>query len=150
MIIVRLIVTLRFLNRFLCKERTVLRQNYCWFRIVVACNPEAETSTDGEQRAPGDAKKLRSFLASLFAAPEPRRWLLTDTSYAPILVHMKTTLNIDDAILKKASQLTGVREKTALVRMGLEALVANRSAHRLAALGGSEPDARHVPRRRTT
>jgi Arc/MetJ family transcription regulator len=60
---------------------------------------------------------------------------------------MKTTLNIDDAILEKASQLTGVSEKTALVRMGLEALVAKRSAQRLAMLGGSDPDARAVPRR---
>ncbi len=62
---------------------------------------------------------------------------------------MKTTLNIDDAILKKASQLTGVREKTTLVRMGLEALVARRSAQRIAALGGSEPGVQRVPRRRT-
>ena len=62
---------------------------------------------------------------------------------------MKTTLNIDDAILKKASQLTGVREKTTLVRMGLEALVARQSAQRLAALGGSEPSAQSIPRRRT-
>jgi Arc/MetJ family transcription regulator len=62
---------------------------------------------------------------------------------------MKTTLNIDDAILKKASRLTGVREKTTLVRMGLEALVAHQSAKRLAALGGSEPSALRIPRRRT-
>jgi Arc/MetJ family transcription regulator len=62
---------------------------------------------------------------------------------------MKTTLNIDDAILKEASRLTGVREKTTLVRMGLEALVARQSAQRLAALGGSEPDAQRIPRRRT-
>jgi len=62
---------------------------------------------------------------------------------------MKTTLNIDDGILAKASRLTGVQEKTALVRMGLEALVARYSAQRLAALGGSEPDVRLIPRRRT-
>ena len=61
---------------------------------------------------------------------------------------MRTTLNIDDGILKRASQLTGVREKTALVRMGLEALVARKSAQRLAALGGTEKRARLVPRRR--
>ena len=63
---------------------------------------------------------------------------------------MKTTLNIDDTILKEASRLTGVREKTTLVRMGLEALVARRSAQRLASLGGSEPGAKRVPRRRVT
>jgi len=45
--------------------------------------------------------------------------------------------------------LTGVEEKTALVRMGLEALVARYSAKRLAALGGSEPSASPIPRRRT-
>jgi Arc/MetJ family transcription regulator len=62
---------------------------------------------------------------------------------------MKTTLNIDDGILAQASRLTGVNEKTSLVRMGLEALVARYSARRLAALGGSEPSAKHIPRRRT-
>ncbi len=61
---------------------------------------------------------------------------------------MRTTLNIDDEMIKRASQLTGVREKTALVRMGLESLVARRSAQRLAALGGTEPQARRIPRRR--
>jgi len=74
---------------------------------------------------------------------------LTNTYAVTILVCMKTTLNIDDAILKKASRLTGVKEKTSLVRMGLEALVARYSAQRLAALGGSEPDAARIPRRRT-
>jgi Arc/MetJ family transcription regulator len=71
------------------------------------------------------------------------------TYISSILIYTKTTLNIDDAILKKASQLTGVKEKTTLVRMGLEALVAHQSAKRLAALGGSEPDAARIPRRRT-
>jgi Arc/MetJ family transcription regulator len=65
-----------------------------------------------------------------------------------ISICMRTTLNIDDGVLKKASQLTGVREKTALVRMGLEALVARKSAQRLAALGGTDKNARLVPRRR--
>jgi Arc/MetJ family transcription regulator len=62
---------------------------------------------------------------------------------------MRTTLNIDDSILKEASRLTGVKEKTALVRMGLEALVARKSAQRLAALGGSEKNAKPIRRRRT-
>ena len=47
---------------------------------------------------------------------------------------MRTTLNIDEHILKKASELTGVKEKTSLVRMGLEALIARESVRRLAAL----------------
>jgi Arc/MetJ family transcription regulator len=61
---------------------------------------------------------------------------------------MRTTINIDDRLLKDASRLTGVREKTALVRIGLETLIARQSAQRLAALGGTEPQARQVPRRR--
>jgi Arc/MetJ family transcription regulator len=61
---------------------------------------------------------------------------------------MKTTLNINDETLQKAAQLTGVTEKTALVRMGLEALIALESARRLAALGGSEKHLQPVPRRR--
>ena len=65
-----------------------------------------------------------------------------------ILMHMRTTLNIDDKILEKASRLTGVKEKTALVRLGLEALIARESSKRLARLGGSEKDLRSIPRRR--
>lgn len=61
----------------------------------------------------------------------------------------RTTLNIDRAALAKAAALTGVTEKTALVRMGLEALIAKASAQRLAALGGSERRLRPIPRRRT-
>jgi len=61
---------------------------------------------------------------------------------------MRTTLNIDDKLLRTAAGLTGVLEKTALVRMGLEALVARESARRLAALGGTEPRLRVIRRRR--
>jgi Arc/MetJ family transcription regulator len=61
---------------------------------------------------------------------------------------MRTTLNIDDALLRAAAGLTGVSEKTALVRLGLEALVARESARRLAALGGTEPRLRPIRRRR--
>lgn len=62
---------------------------------------------------------------------------------------MRTTLNIDDEILKKASELTGIREKTSLVRLGLEALIAKESSRRLAALGGTEKGILDIPRRRT-
>ena len=65
-----------------------------------------------------------------------------------ILMHMRTTLNIDDALLERAARLTGVSEKTSLVRMGLEALIAAASARRLAELGGSEPKLGPVRRRR--
>lgn len=62
---------------------------------------------------------------------------------------MRTTLNIDDGLLKQAGQLTGITEKTALVRLGLEALIALESAHRLARLGGSEKALRPIRRRRS-
>ena len=61
---------------------------------------------------------------------------------------MRTTLNINDGILQKAAKLTGVKEKTALVKMGLEALIARESARRLAGLGGTERALRPVRRRR--
>ena len=60
---------------------------------------------------------------------------------------MRTTLNIDDAILSRAAELTGVREKTSLVRLGLEALISRESAARLAALGGTEKKLKPIPRR---
>jgi Arc/MetJ family transcription regulator len=65
-----------------------------------------------------------------------------------IIMCMRTTLNIDDALLREAQRLTGVSEKTALVRAGLEALITRESARRLAALGGSQPRLRAGPRRR--
>ena len=65
------------------------------------------------------------------------------------IANMKTTLNIDDQILRKASRLTGISEKTALVRKGLEALIAQESAKRLAALGGSEKKLKSIPRRKS-
>ncbi len=65
-----------------------------------------------------------------------------------IIVHMRTTLNIDADLLKQAGRLTGVSEKTALVRMGLQALISKESAKRLAALGGTEKSLSPIPRRR--
>ncbi len=61
---------------------------------------------------------------------------------------MRTTLNIDDEILRKASELTGITEKTSLVRLGLEALIARESRKRLANLGGTEKGIQDIPRRR--
>jgi hypothetical protein len=66
-----------------------------------------------------------------------------------ILMHMRTTLILRDDLLEKARELTGIREKTALVHAGLETLIARESARRLAALGGTMPRLRNVPRRRT-
>lgn len=61
---------------------------------------------------------------------------------------MRTTLNLEDELLARAAELTGIKEKTALVRLGLEALIARESAKRLAALGGTEKKLKAIPRRR--
>jgi Arc/MetJ family transcription regulator len=61
---------------------------------------------------------------------------------------MRTTLNLDDALLAEAKRLSGLEERTALIHEGLRALIARESARRLARLGGSEPRAKAPPRRR--
>lgn len=65
-----------------------------------------------------------------------------------ILVHMRTTINIDDSLINKASALTGIEEKTTLIRLGLEALIKNENSKRLAKFGGTEKSLTAVPRRR--
>ncbi len=65
-----------------------------------------------------------------------------------ILMHMRTTLILDDNLLDRARKLTGIKEKTALVHAGLEALIAREASRRLALLGGSEPKLEPIPRRR--
>jgi len=65
-----------------------------------------------------------------------------------ILMHMRTTLIIDDDLLERAQKLTGLREKTAVLHAGLDALIARESARRLAALGGTERALRPIKRRR--
>ena len=61
---------------------------------------------------------------------------------------MRTTLNISDDLVKKASKLTGIKKKTTLVRLGLEALIARESSKRLAKLGGTEKNLHIIPCRR--
>ncbi len=61
---------------------------------------------------------------------------------------MRTTLALDDALLEKAVSYTGVQEKSALVREALKALIEREAARRLADLGGTEPGAKYIPRRR--
>ena len=63
---------------------------------------------------------------------------------------MRTTLAIDDKLIEEAQALTGLTEKTALVREALTALIERESARRLARLGGSEPNLTAPPRRRPT
>jgi len=61
---------------------------------------------------------------------------------------MRTTINLDDALIAEAQRLTGVKERTAVINEGLRALIARESARRLAQLGGSERSLAPVPRRR--
>lgn len=61
---------------------------------------------------------------------------------------MRTTLNLDDDLMAKAAELTGIEEKPALIREALKALIAREAARRLALLAGTEPNLRAPPRRR--
>jgi len=61
---------------------------------------------------------------------------------------MRTTLALDDDLLAQAQELTGLKEKSGLIREALKALIARESGRRLARLGGSEPDIEAPPRRR--
>ncbi len=101
----------------------------------------------------------RARVRGMLVAPRPcqrpeRR--LRNMYEGTILIHthrcgresMRTTLNIDDELLEKAAEMTGTTEKTKLVRLGLEALIARESAKRLARLGGTEKQLKPVPRRR--
>ncbi len=64
------------------------------------------------------------------------------------MMHMRTTLNIDDDLLARARVSTGIQGKTALVRLALERLIQREAARRLAAMGGSDPRAKAGRRRR--
>ena len=61
---------------------------------------------------------------------------------------MRTTLNIEDNLIDKAAKITGITEKTALVKLGLEALIARESARRLAQLGGTQKQLQAIPRKK--
>ncbi|MEO7149701.1 MAG: type II toxin-antitoxin system VapB family antitoxin [Rhodanobacteraceae bacterium] len=61
---------------------------------------------------------------------------------------MRTTINLDDGLIKRAQRISGVRERSAVIREGLQALIERESARRLARLGGSQPKLKRVPRRR--
>lgn len=65
-------------------------------------------------------------------------------------VVVRTTVTIDDELLAKAAELTGVHESVALLKQGLQTLIRVESARRLAALGGSDSQAKAAPRRRST
>jgi len=61
---------------------------------------------------------------------------------------VRTILNIEDDLIHKAARLTGITEKTSLVKLGLKALIARESSNRLAKLGGTEKKLVMIPRRR--
>jgi Arc/MetJ family transcription regulator len=61
---------------------------------------------------------------------------------------MRTTVDLDEHLIEQARSLSGIKEKTALLHAGLEALVSRASARRLAALGGTETALAPIPRRR--
>lgn len=63
---------------------------------------------------------------------------------------MRTTVNLDEALLAKAIKLTGPQDRSAVLHAGLQALIERESALRLAKLGGSQPDLKAAPRRRAT
>jgi Arc/MetJ family transcription regulator len=65
-----------------------------------------------------------------------------------IIMHMRTTLNLEDELVRDAREYTGIEEKTALVNAGLKALISREAARRLAGLGGSMPNMKSIPRRR--
>lgn len=61
---------------------------------------------------------------------------------------MRTTINLDESLLTEAQRVTGLKERTALVREGLKALIERESARRLERLGGTERALKPIPRRR--
>lgn len=62
---------------------------------------------------------------------------------------MRTTLTLDDELLAKAHEMTGVAERSTLIHDGLRLLIQREAARRLALLGGSDPTASAAPRRRS-
>jgi len=64
-------------------------------------------------------------------------------------MHMRTTVIINDELLARAQELSGLREKTAVLHAGLQALISRESSRRLAALGGTERGLKPIARRRT-
>ena len=63
---------------------------------------------------------------------------------------MRMTLNIDDELMAGAQRISGLTEKTAVVREGLMAMIERDSARRLARLGASESQLKSAPRRRSS
>jgi Arc/MetJ family transcription regulator len=83
------------------------------------------------------------------AVPAALNSASVDASFTPRpKIFMRTTITLDDDLAAKAERLTGLRDKTMLVREALQALIERESARRLARLGGSDPQSKAPPRRR--
>ena len=81
----------------------------------------------------------------------PRRSTVTvkdDSGRAGNTGRTLTTVTLEDDLIRKAQEYTGVKEKSALIREALTQLVQREAARRLAALGGTMPDLQRIPRRR--
>jgi Arc/MetJ family transcription regulator len=115
----------------------------------VACDASVPLVVDGQLPTRQSRKRRRS---KLIEAPCQSKALKSTSNdaifYATSEIHMRTTIVLDDDLLARAQDLTGVKEKTLLVREALKALIERESARRLARLGGSEPALKVTPRRR--
>jgi Arc/MetJ family transcription regulator len=78
-----------------------------------------------------------------------QKMLLSRNIMNNTVTYMQTPLALDDALVAKAQAFTGLTEKSALVREALKALIERESAHRLALLGGSDPEFESAPRRQS-
>jgi Arc/MetJ family transcription regulator len=78
----------------------------------------------------------------------PLRDGLPDLHPQAIVMQMRTTLNIDETLLRRALRVSGLQEKTAVLHAGLQALIERESARQLALLGGSERKLKPIARRR--
>lgn len=83
-----------------------------------------------------------------WVAPDQTSDDATFDAYPEPSIAMRTTINIDDALLAKAAKLAGPLDRSAVVHEGLKALIERESARRLARLGGSQPALKAPPRRR--
>jgi Arc/MetJ family transcription regulator len=115
-------------------------------RFDIAFRPEEDRS---QQHAP-PAQRSRTAFGLYEAVAEALKSTSIDAYFdagSPEAI-MRTTVTLDDDLLADAEFYTGIREKSALLREALRALVQREAARRLARLGGSEPDLRPIPRRR--
>jgi Arc/MetJ family transcription regulator len=83
-----------------------------------------------------------------WVAPDEASDDATFDAHPELGIAMRTTINIDDALLAKAAKLAGPLDRSAVVHEGLKALIERESARRLARLGGSQPALKAAPRRR--